>query len=63
MAITGLIRDDKRRSVTLPETVLLAGDTLFLRGEPDALERMVSKTGLVLARQDSPVPAQGARTR
>ena len=63
VAITGLIRNEKRRSVTLPETVLQAGDTLFLRGDPDALERIVSKTGLVLARQDSPAPAQGGEEK
>lgn len=63
VAITGQIRAGKRRPATLPETVLLAGDTLFLRGDPDALERIVSKTGLVLARQDSAASVQGGEDK
>lgn len=53
VAISGVIRDGKRRAVTLPEFVLKGGDILFLRAQPDALERAVSKAGLTLARQDA----------
>lgn len=59
VAITGLIRDGRRRPATLPETQVQAGDTLLLRGEPDALERITSKTGLVLARQDRAAAPEG----
>ncbi|SMO98442.1 SLC13 family permease [Paracoccus laeviglucosivorans] len=52
LVVTGLVRDDKRRNATLPETVLMAGDTLLLRGEPDALDRAVSAAGLQLTRQN-----------
>lgn len=52
LVVTGLVRDDKRRNTTLPETVLMAGDTLLLRGEPDALDRAVSAAGLQLTRQN-----------
>ncbi|WP_126978472.1 SLC13 family permease [Frigidibacter oleivorans] len=52
LAVTGILRNDQRRTVTLPETVIEPGDTLLLRGGPDALERAVSVGGLELARQE-----------
>ncbi|MDB6453709.1 SLC13 family permease [Falsirhodobacter sp. 20TX0035] len=52
LVVTGIVRDEARRRVTLPETQIMAGDTLLLRGEPDALERAVSAGGLHLTRQD-----------
>ena len=51
IAVTGLIRDGERRKVTLPETVIEAGDTLLMRGEPDGLDRAAGKGGLELAGQ------------
>jgi di/tricarboxylate transporter len=51
IAVTGLVRGSARRSVTLPETIIEAGDTLLLRGDPDALEAAVATGGLELARQ------------
>lgn len=59
VAITGLIRGERRRASTLPDTRVQAGDTLLLRGEPDALERIIAKTGLSLIRQDQTDPAEG----
>ncbi|QFG35122.1 di/tricarboxylate transporter [Paracoccus pantotrophus] len=53
VAVTGLIRGDVRRAVTLPDTVIRVGDTLLLRGEPNALERAVTKLGMELTRQDA----------
>ncbi|MDK8873854.1 MULTISPECIES: SLC13 family permease [Paracoccus] len=53
VAVTGLIRGGARRAVTLPDTVIETGDTLLLRGEPNALERAVTKLGMELTRQDA----------
>lgn len=52
VTVTGVIRDEKRRAVTLSDSKIEAGDILQLRGQPDSLERAVTKAGLVLARQD-----------
>lgn len=52
VVVTGMMRGSRRRAVTLPETVIEVGDTLFLRGEPDALERAIAKAGMTLAGQD-----------
>lgn len=52
VAVTGIIRDGKRRPVSLPETMVKPGDVLLLRGTPDALERAVAKAGLELPRQN-----------
>ncbi|SIP86590.1 Di-and tricarboxylate transporter [Paracoccus thiocyanatus] len=61
VAVTGLVRDGARRAVTLPDTVIQPGDTLLLRGEPNALERAAIKVGMELTRQhaaaDEGVPA------
>lgn len=62
LVLTGLIRAGVRRASTLPDTRIEAGDTLLLRGEPDALERVISRTGLTLARQDA-APPPGAEGR
>lgn len=48
ITVTGVIRNDERRKVTLPETVIEAGDTLLIRGEPDGLERVLAQGGLEL---------------
>lgn len=52
VAVTGLIRGERRRGVTMPETVIEAGDTLLLRGTPDGIERAINKSRLKLARED-----------
>lgn len=52
VVITGLVQGERRRTATLPDTQVQAGDTLLLRGEPDALERIIARTGLSLIRQD-----------
>ncbi len=63
LALTGLIRGEARRAITLPDTVIQPGDTLLLRGEPDALERAIARTGLALARQDKTDPPEGTEGR
>jgi di/tricarboxylate transporter len=52
VAVTGVMRGSRRRPVTFPDTVIEEGDTLFLRGESDALERAIAKGGLRLEGQD-----------
>lgn len=49
IAVTGMVRNGERRKVVLFDTVIEAGDILLMRGEPDALERIVQKGELVLA--------------
>ncbi|HLP66165.1 MAG TPA: SLC13 family permease [Rhizobium sp.] len=56
VTLTGVIREGKRRPVTLPEHAIQMGDILQLRGPPDALELAVKNAGLVLARQDKQTP-------
>jgi di/tricarboxylate transporter len=63
LSVTGIIRDGKRRSATLPEHVIKEGDILQMRGQPDGLERVVKKAGLTLARQDKQKPAEGTGER
>ncbi|MES2969898.1 MAG: SLC13 family permease [Pseudomonadota bacterium] len=63
VTVTGVIRDGARRPVTLPEHVIRAGDILQLRGQPDGLERAVTKTGLTLARQDKPKASENKAER
>lgn len=53
IAITGLVRGGARRGVTLPDTVIQAGDTLLLRGEPNGIERAVDQGKLHLVRDHS----------
>lgn len=52
VTVTGVIRNGKRRDVTLSDSTIAAKDILQLRGQPDSLERAITKAGLVLARQD-----------
>jgi di/tricarboxylate transporter len=52
VTVTGIIRDGKRRPITLPEHAIQEGDILQLRGQPDGLELAAKKAGLTLARQD-----------
>ena len=56
-----MMRGTRRRAVTLPDTVIEEGDTLFLRGEPDALERAIAKSGLELTGQDRSTVKETAR--
>ncbi len=53
VAITGLIRNERRRPVTMPDTIIQAGDVLQMRGEPDALDRAASAGQLTLARLEN----------
>jgi di/tricarboxylate transporter len=50
--ITGIAHDGERRGSLSPATILGEGDTLMLKGEPDALERVIVASGLALEGQD-----------
>ncbi len=63
VTLTGVIREGKRRPVTLPEHAIQLGDILQLRGQPDALELAVKNAGLTLARQDKQTPGDHATER
>jgi di/tricarboxylate transporter len=52
IVVTGMMRGTRRRTVTLPDTIIEGGDTLFLRGEPDALGKAIARGGLELVGQD-----------
>jgi di/tricarboxylate transporter len=56
VTLTGVVREGKRRPVTLPEHAIQMGDILQFRGTPDALELAVKNAGLTLARQDKQTP-------
>ncbi|HKR25212.1 MAG TPA: SLC13 family permease [Allosphingosinicella sp.] len=49
--VTGLLRGAKRKSVPLARARLEAGDLLILEGEPEALERVITTSGLELEGQ------------
>ncbi len=50
--LTGLLRGDGKREAPSGRIVLKDGDTLVMKGEPDALERAIAANGLALAGQD-----------
>ena len=50
--VTGLFRGEDRRAIPFPDATLRAGDLLILEGEPEALERAISASGLELDGQD-----------
>ena len=63
VTVTGIIRDGKRRPITLPEHAIQEGDILQLRGQPDGLELAAKKAGLTLARQDKQKSAERSAER
>jgi di/tricarboxylate transporter len=46
--LTGLHRGETRSAMTLPDAAIGAGDVLILKGEPEALERVIASLGLDL---------------
>jgi len=52
VAVSAIIRNNDRRSTPLPDATIRAADTLILEGEPAALERVVARAKLKLARED-----------
>jgi di/tricarboxylate transporter len=51
--VLSVIRNEERRITPLPDLTLKLGDTLLLQGEPAALERLVARAGLSLARSEN----------
>jgi di/tricarboxylate transporter len=50
--VAGLFRGEERKAIPFPDAVLHAGDLLILEGEPEALERAISASGLELEGQN-----------
>jgi di/tricarboxylate transporter len=59
--LAGIHRDGRRPMMRLPSARLRAGDVLMLRGEPDALERLISRAGLRLVGDNRPPQAPEGR--
>ncbi len=49
VTVVDIVRGEKRRTTPLPDAVLREGDILILKGEPEALDAVVSRAGLALA--------------
>ncbi|WP_243451112.1 SLC13 family permease [Sphingosinicella sp. CPCC 101087] len=50
--VTRLHRGDRSSTMPLPDAVIAAGDVLALRGDPEALERVIAAGGLKLEGED-----------
>ena len=55
ITVTAVIREDVRSTRPLPDMILNENDVLVLQGDPDALERVVARANLSLAREDRPL--------
>ena len=49
--VAGIVRNENRSAKPLPDAVIRENDLLLLEGEPLALERVVTSTGLKLSRE------------
>lgn len=49
VSVVDIVRGETRRTTPLPDAVLREGDILILKGEPEALDVVVSRAGLALA--------------
>ena len=58
VTVTGVVRDKTRSISPLPDTTLREGDIVLLEGEPDALERAVSRASLELEGGDREVASE-----
>ncbi len=54
ITVTAVIRNEKRGAHPLPDMTLNENDVLVLQGDPDALERLVARANLALARNENP---------
>ena len=52
VTVTGVVRNKTRNAAPLPDAKLRAGDIVLLKGEPDALEQVVTLAGLELEGED-----------
>jgi di/tricarboxylate transporter len=60
VAVTGLVRTGARKSAPHGNTVVQPGDILFLQGEQQALDTLISRARLKLTRSDRPVAMESA---
>ena len=58
VTVTGVVRNKTRSIAPLPDTKLREGDIVLLEGEPDALERAVSRASLDLEGGDRSVAVE-----
>ncbi|WP_114954925.1 SLC13 family permease [Sphingosinicella terrae] len=58
--ITRLHRGDRSSTAPLPDAVIAAGDVVAMRGEPDALERLIAAGGLKLEGEHREAGSGGA---
>jgi di/tricarboxylate transporter len=58
VAVTGLVRNKTRSASPLPDAKLNPGDIVLLKGEPDALEQVVTLAGLELEGEDRPTETE-----
>jgi di/tricarboxylate transporter len=56
--VAALLRAGKRRASPHPNTVVRPGDTLLLEGDQEALDDLIAKAKLRLARSDRPAPTE-----
>lgn len=60
VTVTSVIRDEKRSAHPLPDMVLNENDVVVLQGNPSALERVVARGDLTLARNENAVESEEA---
>ncbi len=60
ITVTSVIRDEKRSAHPLPDMVLNENDVVVLQGAPSALERVVARGALTLARNENAVESDEA---
>ena len=60
VTLTTVVRERFRRYEPTPALLLQAGDVLLLRGNPEALERVVVRGGLALSGQGADAPGEGS---
>jgi di/tricarboxylate transporter len=60
VTVTSVIRDEKRSAHPLPDMVLNENDVVVLQGNPSALERVVARGDLTLARKENAVESEEA---
>lgn len=58
VTVTAVIRKDVRSARPLPDMVLNEDDVVVLQGDPAALERVVARANLSLAREDRPLETE-----
>jgi di/tricarboxylate transporter len=60
VTVTSVIRDEKRSAHPLPDMVLNENDVVVLQGNPSALERVVARGDLTLARNENAFESEEA---